>query len=73
MKRYECKKCGKKSQTELSGAYDPYCKIPNRVKEYVPLSLHNGDKTLRQHSKDIKLFTNIPYISRNSKKMFIYQ
>ena len=68
LKRYECKECGKKSQTELSGAFDPYAKIPTYVKEYVGLSLRNGDKTLRQHSKDIVLFTKIPISHETARK-----
>lgn len=35
LKRYECKECGKKSQTELSGAFDPYAKIPTYVKRKI--------------------------------------
>ena len=68
LKRYECKKCGRKSQTELSGAFDPYAKIPNNVKELVRLSLRNGDKTLRQQSKDIELFTKIPMSHETVRK-----
>ena len=46
LKRYECKDCGRKSQTELFNAYDSYSRIPNHVKEKIALGLHNGDKTL---------------------------
>lgn len=68
MKRYECKKCGRKSQTELTGAYKPYAKIPDHVKDYAGLSLHNGDKTLRQHSADIELFANVPISHETVRK-----
>ena len=56
LKRYECKKCGRKSQVELLGVYEPYCKFSNNLKEKFGLFLHNGHKTLRQHAKDLKLF-----------------
>ena len=68
LKRYECKKCGRKSQTELFGVFDSYAKIPNNIKDLVGLSLRNGDKTLRQHSKDIKLFTKIPISHETVRK-----
>ena len=68
LKRYECKNCGKKSQTELFDAYDSYSRIPNYVKEQVSLYLHNGDKTLSQQAKDIKLSTNIPISHETARK-----
>ena len=68
LKRYECKSCGRKSQVELLGVFSPYAKIPDFVKESVRLSLHNGHKTLRQHSKDIKLYSNIPCSHETARK-----
>ena len=44
LKRYECKKCGRKSQVELSSVYEPYCKFSNTIKEKFGLFLHNGHK-----------------------------
>lgn len=68
LKRYECKSCGRKSQVELLGVFSPYAKIPDFVKESVGLSLHNDHKTLRQHSKDIKLYNNIPISHETARK-----
>ena len=68
LKRYECKSCGRKSQVELLGVFSPYAKIPDFVKESVKLSLHNGHKTLRQHSKDIELYNNIPFSHETARK-----
>ena len=68
LKRYQCKRCGRKSQVELLGAFSSYAKIPDFVKESVKLSLHNGHKTLRQHSKDIELYNNISISYETARK-----
>ena len=68
LKRYLCKDCGRKSQTELSYAFRPYARIPNQVIDDCSLSLHNGDKTVRQQSKDIELFKKIPISHETVRK-----
>ena len=68
LKHYESKVCGHKSQVELLGVFSPYAKIPVHVKESVRLSLDNGPKTVKQHSKDIKLYNNIPISHETARK-----
>lgn len=58
LKRYECKKCGKKSQVELFGLYEAYSRFSNKIYESMAKSLRNGHKTIRQHAKDIRLYFN---------------
>lgn len=68
LKRYQCKNCGRKSQTELFDVYEPYDRIPAYIKKAVGLALRNGHKTLRQHSKDIKLYTGISISHESVRK-----
>ena len=68
LKRYECKKCKKKSQVELKDLYKPYAKIPNHIKESTGLALHNGHKTLRQQANDIELYTGVPISHETIRK-----
>lgn len=59
MKRYLCKDCLSKSQTELIGLYEPYARFSTPVLNLASQALSNGYKSLRQQADDIKLYSGI--------------
>ena len=59
MKRYMCKDCLIKSQTELIGLYEPYARFSTPVLNLAKQGLDNGYKSLRQHSDDLKLYCGV--------------
>ncbi len=71
MKRYLCKDCLSKSQTELIGLYEPYARFSTPVINLANQALSNGYKSLRQHANDIKLYSGISISHETIRKSLL--
>ena len=71
MKRYLCKDCYKKSQTELIGLYEPYARISTNIKLLFGKSLGNGYKSLRQQAADLELYTDCTVSHESIRKALL--
>jgi len=59
IRRYKCKKCGKKYQTELKGLLDKFNTISHIIKENIYEYAKNGHESLRKISNQLKIHCNI--------------
>ena len=71
MKRYLCKDCLSKSQTELIGLYEPYARFSTPVLNLAKQALSNGYKSLRQQADDIKLYSGVSISHETIRKSLI--
>ena len=71
MKRYMCKDCLTKSQTELIGLYEPYARFPTNVLNLAKRALANGYKSLRQQSKDLELYCGVTISHETIRKSLL--
>ena len=54
VKRYKCKKCGKKFQVEFPQYWDKFCNFWNKIKDKAKSLLKNGWKSLRNIGNDFQ-------------------
>lgn len=54
VKRYKCKKCGKKFQVEFPKYWDKFCNFSNKIKDKAKSLLKNGWKSLRNIGNDFQ-------------------
>ena len=71
MKRYLCKDCLTKSQTELLGLYEPYVRFSTPVIEMAENSLGYGYKSLRHLSNDLKLYCGVSISHETIRKYLL--
>lgn len=59
IRRYKCKKCGKKYQTQLKGLLERFSNISLIIKENIQEYAKNGHESLRKISNQLKIHCNI--------------
>jgi transposase-like protein len=59
IRRYKCKKCGKKYQTELKGLLNKFSNISHIIKDNIHEYAKNGHESLRKISNQLKIHCNI--------------
>jgi transposase-like protein len=59
IRRYKCKKCGKKYQTQLNRLLDRFNTISHIIKDNIYRYAENGHESLRKISKHLKIHCNI--------------
>jgi len=59
IRRYKCKKCGRKYQTQLKGLLERFNNISHIIKENIYEYAKNGHESLRKISNQLKIHCNI--------------
>ena len=71
VQRYKCKKCGRTSQTEFKGQYEPYCNISEELKEKAIKTKELNWSSLRDISEYYYIFNNLKLSHETVRKSLI--
>lgn len=71
VQRYFCSECGKHSQTEFEGQYEPYAHYSNSIKYKIIDAESLGRISLRQMSDIINIFLNHPMSHETVRKALL--